>query len=486
MNNKLIAGLIIAGACAAPLATSALSIEDLQAQIRELLSRVASMQEEFRSRTSGNVETSVRANDETISVTAVPRICSMAGERALTIGVRNDEVRALQEFLRSEGSLDAEATGYFGTATRDALRTWQLQNKVVARADTTTGWGIAGPRTREAILRRCGNAGSLSVSPARGASPLTVVVTSKIGDEGPTRPSYVDGQDTLIDFGDGSERQWVQCEVAGDSLAGTCVTPAQYKHTYEKDGTYTVRLVRAGGMCLGGCPERLLGTAHVTIVGSTEISPADNPRCKAWHDGCNNCARDIPGSDLIMCTAMYCSNPSKAYCTAYFDETANRPPVISGFSGPVQLNLNEVGTWEIRASDPENGRLSYSIEWGDEWYVRNAAGSFGPTASIQQDTSFTHAYEIAGTYTVRVMVRDAEGKEVRASATVKVASTAYCTKEYVPVCGQPPEPACRRSIPACMMASPGPRTYSNRCEMNAASAELLYTGACTDSNGSTY
>jgi len=183
---------------------------------------------------------------------------------------------------------------------------------------------------------------------------------------------------------------------------------------------------------------------------------------------------------------MYCSNPSKAYCTAYFDETANRPPVISGFSGPVQLNLNEVGTWEIRASDPENGRLSYSIEWGDEWYVRNAAGSFGPTASIQQDTSFTHAYEIAGTYTVRVMVRDAEGKEVRASATVKVASTAYCTKEYVPVCGQPPEPACRRSIPACMMASPGPRTYSNRCEMNAAGAELLYTGACTDSNGSTY
>lgn len=55
-----------------------------------------------------------------------------------------------------------------------------------------------------------------------------------------------------------------------------------------------------------------------------------------------------------------------------------------------------------------------------------------------------------------------------------------CTTEYAPVCGQPREPACRYSVPACMIATPGPKTYSNRCEMNSAGGTFLYNGACTN------
>lgn len=53
-----------------------------------------------------------------------------------------------------------------------------------------------------------------------------------------------------------------------------------------------------------------------------------------------------------------------------------------------------------------------------------------------------------------------------------------CTTEYAPVCGQPPEPACRSQPPYCMIPTPGPRTYGNRCELEAAHAALLYSGAC--------
>lgn len=496
MNKKLVAGIIIGLSCV-PLAASALSIDDLQQQIRELLAKVASLQAQLTTPAETSAPSTVGGYDGDTVTIEVPRICTVFSDRSLSIGSRNDDVRVLQEFLQGEGVLRAEATGYFGTATRDALRTWQLDNGVVARADANTGWGIAGPRTREAMLRRCGNAGVLTVSPERGTAPLTVVVTAKIGDEGPTRPSYVDGQDTLIDFGDGSERLWVRCDTAGSNqFGGTCATPVSYKHTYEKEGTYSVRLIQAGGMCIGGCPQKLLGTASVTVASVAIVDPGphpeNNPQCKAWYDGCNTCSRQSPGSPA-MCTMMACMGAPEIapYCKAYFDDTprANKPPVISAFSGPVQLNLNEVGTWEVRASDPENGRLSYSISWGDEWAYRDGFAAFPATASIQQQTTFTHSYASAGRYTVRITVQDDAGQTAQSTATVQIAATAYCTKEYAPVCGRPSGCAntCAPGMYCAMMCQlHDPVTYGNECSMKAAGATLLHAGACTDSSGSIY
>jgi hypothetical protein len=47
------------------------------------------------------------------------------------------------------------------------------------------------------------------------------------------------------------------------------------------------------------------------------------------------------------------------------------------------------------------------------------------------------------------------------SATPKV-----CTKEYIPVCGQPKMPDCATGM-ACPMMMPMPTTYSNKCMMEA-------------------
>lgn len=544
MNKKIIAASIIAAALAiAPFATSALSLEELQAQIKDLLSKVSALQAELKLKSSTSVQRSVEP--ETVSVTAVPRLCKVFSDKALALGMRNDDVRGLQEFLQSEGLLKAEATGYFGTATRDALRTWQVQNSVVS-ANVSAGAGMVGPRTREALMKRCGQSGPITVSPQRGSAPLTVEVTSKIGDEGP-RPSTYDGQDTLIDFGDGSERQWVQCETVkndqfgGQISGGTCRIPQTFKHTYAQNGSYTIRLVQAGGMCMGGCPERLVGTAYVTVGDSpvactkeyqpvcgqktvycittpcnpvqqtysnqcmmkadgatyvhagacrTTTDPAHDPSCKAWYDGCNSCSRSAPG-EPAMCTLRACTPESMqpAYCTAYFDGSTNRAPTISTFSGPVSLAVNEVGTWKIEASDPENQQLTYSVSWGDEWVSRDSNAMLSsPAASIMQQTTFTHSYPSTGTYTVKISVRDPAGKESQSTATVRVGE-GICGDNYAPVCGRPA--GCANTCAPGMYCTAvcrlhDPVMYTNSCYLRNAGATYLHEGQCTANSSQMY
>lgn len=202
--------------------------------------------------------------------------------------------------------------------------------------------------------------------------------------------------------------------------------------------------------------------------------------CKVWNDGCNECSRQTPTSDA-MCTQRACFAAGKGYCSVYFGDTnSNQPPVVSGVSGPTTLDVGATGTWTVNASDPENGQLVYSVVWGDE--------SFSPLPMLQalaggdvftQTSTFTHSYAHAGIYTIYIGVRDNTGLSARTSTTVRVGTTdAACTEEYDPVCGQPAEPACRHSVPACMIATPGPQTYGNRCMMNAAGATFLYEGQC--------
>jgi hypothetical protein len=124
--------------------------------------------------------------------------------------------------------------------------------------------------------------------------------------------------------------------------------------------------------------------------------------------------------------------------------------------------------------------LTYKISWGDVTANMSGLAAFSPAVdAFVQTTTFTHAYAVAGVYTVRMVVHDSAGGEAVTTSTVKVGNEGVvCTMEYAPVCGQPPEPACRYSMPACMVATPGPKTYSNRCMMNAAGATFISEGMC--------
>jgi len=104
---------------------------------------------------------------------------------------------------------------------------------------------------------------------------------------------------------------------------------------------------------------------------------------------------------------------------AHADTPANAPPSISGISAPTVLRTGETGTWSVSASDPQNGSLSYSVNWGEanSPLVAEAAPAF------VQTSTFTHAYMSAGTYTVRFTVRDDAGLTNTSSVTVYVTGT---------------------------------------------------------------
>ena len=528
MKKTFLASLVALLLIGAASPASALSITDIQAQIQSLVARVAELQAQIKQMGAGaSVPTSPSQAGATPA--ALPRICSAAYARSLSVGTSGDEVKALQELLKSQGLLEANATGYFGTLTQVALQHFQSENDVVSSGSAnTTGFGIAGPRTWDAIRKWCQNPFSrFSVNPQKGIAPLTVTFQTNVRLSNPGM--VADAGDYKIVFGDGSEHIF--------SCGGSspwCDGPHVVAHTYAADGVYTARLVHFGfygpaeqsvdGVIIAerkvtvgssvSCsqeyapvcaskqivcittpcnpiPQTYNNRCTMSADGATflyegqcraDVDPSLDRTCKAWYDGCNNCARETADS-AAACTLRACFAKGPSYCTAHFENTTNnKPPSVSGFSGPTALAINEAGTWALSVTDPEGGALSYRIIWGDEGYAQSSAASSASDTLASQNTTFTHTYTTAGMFTVSITVRDSAGNEAKASATVQVsASVTACTLEYAPICGQPPEPACRHSLPACMIATPGPQTYSNRCFLNAANATFLYSGECATS-----
>lgn len=109
--------------------------------------------------------------------------------------------------------------------------------------------------------------GGLSASPLSGSAPLTVSFTSTYGDASSYRPSYADGQDTMLSFGDGLASTWLQCPGAqAGASANTCATPITTRHTFQEPGVYTVRVIRQGGYCIDVCPSETLGTLTIRVT----------------------------------------------------------------------------------------------------------------------------------------------------------------------------------------------------------------------------
>ncbi|MFH1170539.1 MAG: Ser-Thr-rich GPI-anchored membrane family protein [Candidatus Vogelbacteria bacterium] len=105
---------------------------------------------------------------------------------------------------------------------------------------------------------------------------------------------------------------------------------------------------------------------------------------------------------------------------------ANMPPTISGVSGPTTRNVGQMGTWTVRAYDPDppagGGSLSYSVWWGDEVYYSPTAGgaSTNQKQEISQSATFTHTYSRAGTFSPTFTVTDNSGQSAQTSLSVVV------------------------------------------------------------------
>lgn len=107
------------------------------------------------------------------------------------------------------------------------------------------------------------------------------------------------------------------------------------------------------------------------------------------------------------------------------DEVKNRveagnslAPTISGLTAPTVLKIGEVGTWSIKASEKNNGALTYSVNWGD---VASTSKLAAKSAFVQTST-FTHAYAEKGAYNITFTVTNSEGLSATSKTTVHVAA----------------------------------------------------------------
>jgi PKD repeat protein len=287
MSTKtLFVGLGAAALLFAPLFSSASTISDLQAQIASLVAQLKTleMQMGVSDSMSGMVNGPVGSNSYTGSVdwtnsgyttasssTLVP--CA-AFTRVLALGTQGNDVLSLQQYLKSQGYLNASATGYFGTLTAQALGQWQNKNEVVG--SNGIGYGTFGPMSRSYYTQGCGNGNgggttttnqqAFSADPHWGAAPLTVTFT--------TSDSITNSATYSVDFGDGTNASMSKGSCIGISaiVGGQGGIRCSYTvtHTYTVDGGYTAKLMKntcpAGAQCFVG--PLTVATAKVAVDSS--------------------------------------------------------------------------------------------------------------------------------------------------------------------------------------------------------------------------
>ncbi len=287
MKKNIIAGIvavIFIAVAAGATPVSALTVNDIQIQLKELLAKVADLQTQLRVVSGGQTQITT-SSTTTGFMPSKHRICSILA-RNLSQGTRGDDVRGLQEFLSAEGYLSANATGFFGPLTAQAIAKWQSSEGV-------SSVGTFGPVSRERIKAWCGggNTGcTKEYMPVCASKPIVCITTPcnpiqrtygnrcamsadgatfvhegicrDIGNRPPVISSFsgpatlaIDTPGTWTIQASGAEGQALSYRVTwGDEfralpassnaiVADTFVQTTTFTHSYAQAGTYTVAVI---------------------------------------------------------------------------------------------------------------------------------------------------------------------------------------------------------------------------------------------------
>lgn len=342
----------------------------------------------------------------------------------LYIGSQGSDVAALQTYLIAHGfhipaiESGAQAKGYYGTQTASAVANYQ--NSVGIKPT-----GYFGPQTR-AYLNSQGtigggsnNAGSnIQVVSPNGGEVWQKGTTQTIRWNSTTAPYY--GGGAVVQLGTiklayptplcAQPGQVIKCMV----LTRAPLTIAENVNLNAGSYQWLVGVYKnPSGIATADCGP-FYSTTGQCISSSNIISDGQYQVLI--------CSADGSACDSSDNTFTVASNNS-GYPTNPPTGTA---PIITGIDAPTSLNINQLGTWLVHASDPQNGYLSYSVDWGDSLVcpsgsVCNPANTL-PAQTFVQQTSFTHSYSTAGLYTVKFTVRNASGLTAQSNTVVRVAN----------------------------------------------------------------
>lgn len=143
-----LAGLVMA----APLFAAAQTV-DQQAQLNALLQMLAQLQAQLAAQTGGGTTVATPVQQPVTSSWHTCLSYSMnLKEGFFDTSGNPGPIASLQQYLQSTGDFNHEPTGFWGPLTTAAVRSWQAKNGIVSSGTPeTTGFGVLGPRTRDAL-----------------------------------------------------------------------------------------------------------------------------------------------------------------------------------------------------------------------------------------------------------------------------------------------------------------------------------------------
>jgi peptidoglycan hydrolase-like protein with peptidoglycan-binding domain len=318
----------------------------------------------------------------------------------LSFSSRGEEVKTLQRFLVAQnypGGGTWMITGYYGQATTQAVRNFQMQSGLSIT-------GSVNAATRSAIqINSCGGTYGYQYDYTYNTYPYTThPSTYTYSYPYSTTPYYYTGCQyyNYHNCQPQSDNVFITYLTPNSGAVGTDVTVYGYGFGAEGNTVHFGNGIIANLRSLDG---RALSFKVPNQIAGYGVQPIQLTTYNVYVTN-----RDGQNSN------------TKQFTVTALAHTGLKPTVTS-ISGPNSMNTGTQGTWTITVNAPSNSYVTMNASWGDENFYNYTAQQSTQSLYVSgsQTFTFTHTYNYTGTYNPTFTVSNTAGSNV-SSASVHV------------------------------------------------------------------